>query len=36
VLSIDEAKFNIGLDEKLFTPQALENSAHSENDKPAP
>jgi hypothetical protein len=32
VLTIDEAKFDTGLDEKLFTPEGLE-SSHTEAGK---
>jgi len=35
VLTIDDAQFNTGLDEKLFTPEALANSTEDTHKKPA-
>jgi hypothetical protein len=35
VLTIDDAQFNTGLDEKLFTPEALANSGAETHKKPS-
>ena len=35
VLTIDDAQFNTGLDEKLFTPEALADSGKETKKKPA-
>jgi outer membrane lipoprotein-sorting protein len=35
VLTIDDAQFNTGLDEKLFTPEAMANSGAATHKKPA-
>jgi outer membrane lipoprotein-sorting protein len=34
VMTIDEAQFNTGLDEKIFTPEALANSGAETRKKP--